>query len=125
MSDLWNFRSELRRTLLLRGSLRGSVNKSKRREPGSRRPKALPLLTHHQGVGSHVPEALVLAGDQHCYEGNQVAEQSVHDAQQCPYGRTTKAGSLTVVLPYYLYPQHHLANRLPEIPFQEYVVKDD
>src|SRR5215212_8812462 len=76
-------------------------------------PYCLALLTHHQGVGSHVPEPLVLAGDQHCYEGNQVAEQSVHDAKQCPYGRTTKAGNLAVVLPYNLYPQHHLANRLP------------
>src|SRR5215217_1549601 len=75
-------------------------------------------------MGSHVSETLVLAGDLHCYEGNQVAEQSVHDAKQCPYGRSTKAGNLAVVLPYYLYPQHHLANCLPEIPFQEDVVKD-
>src|SRR5215208_2090766 len=125
MSDLWNFRSELRRTLLLRGSLRGSVNKSKRREPGSRRPKALPLLTHHQGVGSHVPEALVLSRNLHCYEGNQVAEQSVNDAKQCPYGRTTKAWNLAVVLPYDLYPEHHLAHGLPQVAFQEDVVKDD
>src|SRR5829696_8176256 len=71
------------------------------------------LLAHHERMGSHVPEALVLAGDQHCYEGHQVAEQSVHDAKQCPYCRTTKAGSLAIVLPYYLYPEHHLANRLP------------
>src|SRR5215208_6801692 len=118
MSDLWKFRSELRRTLLrrtllLRGSLRGSGDKSKRREPGSRRPKALPLLTHHQGVGGHVPEALVFAGDQHCYEGNQVAEQSVHNAKQCPYGRTPKAGNLAIVLPYNLYSEHNLAKRLP------------
>src|SRR5215216_6458168 len=76
-------------------------------------------------MGGHVPETLVLAGDQHCYEGHQVAEQSVHDAKQCPYGRTTKAGNLAVVLPYYLYPEHHLAYGLPQVAFQEDVVKDD
>src|SRR5215212_865322 len=83
------------------------------------------LLTHHQGVGSHVPEALVLSRNLHCYEGNQVAEQSVNDAKQCPYGRTTKAWNLAVVLPYDLYPEHHLAHGLPQVAFQEDVVKDD
>src|SRR5215218_356895 len=82
------------------------------------------LLAHHERVGSHVPETLVLAGDQHCYEGHQVAEQSVHDAKQCPYGRTPKAGNLAIVLPDNLYPEEHLANRLPQVAFQEDVVKD-
>src|SRR5215212_4909995 len=82
------------------------------------------LLAHDEGVGRHVSKALVLGGDQHRYEGNQVAEQPVHDAQQRPYARTTKAGNLAVVLPYNLYPEHHLAHSLPQVPFQEYVVED-
>ena len=38
------------------------------------------LLTHHQGVGGHVPEALILARDQHRYEGHQVARYPIYDA---------------------------------------------
>src|SRR5215218_7378511 len=35
---------------------------------------SLALLAHDEGVSGHVPEALVLSRDQHCYEGNQVAK---------------------------------------------------
>src|SRR5215210_7653202 len=83
------------------------------------------LLAYDERVGGHVPEPLVLAGDQHRYEGDQVAEQSVHDAQQRPYRRATEAWNLAIVLLYDLYPQEHLADRLSQVPFQEDVVKDD
>jgi hypothetical protein len=83
-------------------------------------------ITYHQGVGGHVPEALVLSRDEHRYEGNQVAEQADYEAQQCPYPRAIKAGNLAVVLPYHLYPENHLAHGLPQVAFQEEdVLKDD